>query len=640
MLLGSYQLHKTKDEFLKELAALANAEDTLVYIDTNILSYLYKLHAAARNEFFAWVDSAVSNNRLYIPAWCAGEYLARVREGQLHSYTPKNKEEDQPRKALEAMLDTASLFVDERVLSASSFQGDRNEYLNGFRDAIDALKPFTRVFKHQFTPEAIHEEIERHLGGVVLDSPLAPLCDRASKEGPARVEHRLPPAFRDSSKPENRLGDLIIWFEIINHSAIVKSDFSNVLFLTNDEKTDWVYAPQKRFELVGGGRKSVPNINPSLRIIDPRLASEFRQVVGHDQITICSLAALVQGISKIDPASVGQLAAAIQIDLEVEADPESTATLPAAAPASPVLTDSCESSEPLHTVDVFTSVQAADSMIAEGVVQPAATPRQPDNDFSFEEDGYRDGAYEAEAPGDLNAVISALGSHNWYVQNPAIEKLKALRDKDFPPTAWFVLGRNIYQAACGNAQKAMDFMVNLDIQLKRFPADVASYLLAGMVFEIYFDSQGELRNTPKSGYFGKPLALLVDVAYSRVRKFIRSRLEGAGATLYFFPGESKMVDVVIETDAIDGGTVDADSEKMRKLCSVRMDGIDLLVSGEPPERSWARFNSTYSADELIENISSTFLVPRWAITRTFKPGVRPDSQFLIPEGKSLRSKLP
>jgi len=48
MLLGLNLLKKTKDEFLRELADLAKAPSTLIFIDTNILSYLFKLHAAAR----------------------------------------------------------------------------------------------------------------------------------------------------------------------------------------------------------------------------------------------------------------------------------------------------------------------------------------------------------------------------------------------------------------------------------------------------------------------------------------------------------------------------------------------------------------------------------------------------------------
>src|SRR5690606_39949889 len=63
---------------------------------------------------------------------------------------------------------------------------------------------------------------------------------------------------------------------------------------------------------------------------------------------------------------------------------------------------------------------------------------------------------------------------------------------------WFVLGRNIYQAACGNAQKALEFIRDIDIQLARFPEEIANHILSGALFEVYFDGQGVLRSESKS----------------------------------------------------------------------------------------------------------------------------------------------
>lgn len=66
------------------------------------------------------------------------------------------------------------------------------------------------------------------------------------QEANGRIEHRLPPGFRDDGKPENRLGDLIILYEILEKSAAVAGDFPRVLFISRDEKSDWVYAPAQR----------------------------------------------------------------------------------------------------------------------------------------------------------------------------------------------------------------------------------------------------------------------------------------------------------------------------------------------------------------------------------------------------------
>ncbi|MCW2290807.1 putative nucleic acid-binding protein [Pseudomonas sp. BIGb0408] len=649
MLLGLNLLKKTKDDFLTDLAYLAKSKDTLIFIDTNILSYLFKLHSAARQEFFDWAVGAIGEERLYLPAWCAGEYLAKVRENLLHTYTPKGKGDDQPRKALEAMLDTASLFVDDAVLRATSYAGTRTDYLTGFREAIDGLKQYTRAFKHQFDPDEIHAEIQEYLGTAVLESPLAKLCERAAKEGPARIEHRLPPGFRDEGKPENRLGDLIIWLELLEYSAERRADFTHVLFLTNDEKSDWVYAPSKRLDITRAGLRPVPNINPRLKIIDPRLVSEFRQIVGHSEVSICSLSSLVQGISKTDPTIIAQLAAAIQIDLggseglpadiemPVQAEPHAE---PEAEPDTALGAVSAANAQAEPEIDV------QDADVDQG--KPNNLPAQPGQAVhdlpdeiaaAIQLEGYRDAAYETDAPGQLNDIISSLKSHNWYIQNPAIEKIKSILSEDFPPTSWFVLGRNIYQAACGNAQKAMDFMVNLDTRLKRFPEQVSTYILAGMTYEIYFNSQGALRDSPKAGYLAKPLALLAKDEYSDVRAFIRSKLEQAGAHLYFYPGDDRKRTVVVQSHPSETDDI-LDADKRRRLSSITIDGRQILVDVQPEnDELLTRYRASYSATDILDDISATLSIPRWALTLQLAPEVDTSVRFVIPDDRWFTPRI-
>jgi len=86
--------------------------------------------------------------------------------------------------------------------------------------------------------------------------------------------------------------------------------------------------------------------------------------------------------------------------------------------------------------------------------------------------------------------------------------VRTIREEPFTPSAWFVLGRNLYQAACGNSQKAMDFMGNLEAQLRQLPDETAKHLLSGMLYEIYFDGHGKFRESAKFSYADKPLAVV------------------------------------------------------------------------------------------------------------------------------------
>ena len=249
-------------------------------------------------------------------------------------------------------------------------------------------------------------------------------------------------------------------------------------------------------------------------------------------------------------------------------------------------------------------------------------------------DALCDSAYELDAPSKINEIIRAIKSYNWYTQNPAIDKIRSIRDESFSASAWFVLGRNIYQAACGNAQKAMDFMANLDIQLSRFQGETAQHVLAGMLFEIYFNSKGEYRQKPKAHFIEKPLSVVAQEAYAEVKDFIRFHLAAHQNQLMFLPGDVYRITLQYFSESIPAVS---DEEKIRALQSLQIEGRELLVEVEAEAPSvWGGFlPQKFTPDDLIQVISRTLAIPRWAIASEYSPGVRPDVIFVIPEEKRL-----
>jgi hypothetical protein len=69
-----------------------------------------------------------------------------------------------------------------------------------------------------------------------------------------RYANEIPPGYQDSAKPDNGIGDLLIWFQIIE---VGKSLNKNVIFVTGETKSDWCVRANKqgiftRYELVRG----------------------------------------------------------------------------------------------------------------------------------------------------------------------------------------------------------------------------------------------------------------------------------------------------------------------------------------------------------------------------------------------------
>lgn len=642
MLFGHNRIDNTIDEYFGRISAIAGDPATLIFLDTNILAYLFKLHTSARHEFFDWLDRIVGENRLAVPAWAASEYLSRVTSKSLAEFTPKSKEPSQILKALDAMHDTAALFVDVPLLQKVGITSDRITFLSDFRGAIESLRKNTKIFTEQFDPGHIHEEIVSHLGASIINSDLVELSNRAAESGNARYEHRLPPGYLDGDKDKNRFGDLIIWYEILDKSASSATAFPNVLFITNDEKSDWVYAPKMRSQVVAGVRKPVGNSNPEIKIADPRLISEFTRATGHSQLTICSLATLVEALSKVNASQFMQLAAAIQINIDesnATAQPNNESAEPdssLALPIPPTAEDVPEQVAPVPEENPENLAEAELPANPELPVPPAAENRPA---FHYQVEALADNQYQIDAPSDINDVIKALKSHNWYTQNPAIGKIRAIRDQLFTPSSWFVLGRNVYQAACGNSQKAMEFMATLDSQLLQFPEQTAQHLLSGMLFEIYFDSNGEFRRMLKFSYADKPLSLAANEKYIPARDFMRFCLRDHMQTLKFVPGDrdGKTVTIISTLHEQVGEII---ARVLYKLESVILDEVELLRKQANGNNMWGQVDSgsVITLQSLRDIIAEELAIPRWALATNFQPGVPPDVRFFVPEGYTLYPK--
>lgn len=563
MLFGLNTLDKTIIEYLTEIESEIQDHDTLLILDTNIIAYLYKLHHGARAEFYNWTNPLKTQNRLAIPAWVANEYFNRVKENKLNEFTPKSKDPEQVKKSLDDMAKTLSLYLDDKVLSAiGKSTSDRFTFLNSFKNYVKGLDEYLPAFKYSFSPEDIHQEIIENLSGEILKSNIADLCNKASIVAVSRFEHRLPPAYMDEAKSKNKYGDLIIWFELLEHSRVNVEKYTKVIFLTNDVKADWVYAPQNVLFETKGERKSIPNKQPTVKIIDPRLVLEFENYVGHTNIRILDFPTLVQALSQKNPANYEQLASAIQADvdiIEIDVDGYGVESKESTGVVNNSLT-----SESNHELPESSAVD-------KGIVTVETTNLEMvTTDLNYSSIALQDTTYVYDINSKIDGVVEELKSYNWYIQNPAITRIISLNDESFSRDSWFVLGRNIYQAAVGNSQRAFEFIDNLERNLDKFSDEVAIHLLAGMVYEIYFDSKGEFRDKLKARFFENPLKALLIEKYEIIRGFLTRQLSSHFEKLSYMPGTSDPI-------ALDLKCVSEGKEAPSyKITSVLLKGKELL----------------------------------------------------------------
>ncbi|MDP1841780.1 MAG: PIN domain-containing protein [Sediminibacterium sp.] len=57
-----------------------------------------------------------------------------------------------------------------------------------------------------------------------------------------RIDYKVAPGYKDSKKPDDGIGDLLIWQTILE---IAKAKNKDLIFVTNDQKNDWFYKQDK-----------------------------------------------------------------------------------------------------------------------------------------------------------------------------------------------------------------------------------------------------------------------------------------------------------------------------------------------------------------------------------------------------------
>jgi hypothetical protein len=145
-------------------------------------------------------------------------------------------------------------------------------------------------------------------------------------------------------------------------------------------------------------------------------------------------------------------------------------------------------------------------------------------------------------------IIRRLKSHDWHVQNPAIRAIATTALDGSGKEALFVLGRNLYQSACGGSAAAITVLSGISSFLSGFEYEAAFHILNGALYEIYFDSRGRLRKDKKVQKAEMLFSLEDEEDYARSFEFIRQALLPHQKHLFYLPGICRdvIIDVVLK----------------------------------------------------------------------------------------------
>lgn len=580
-----------RKDYLDLIFKLLQDDDCQVFVDTNIFALFYRINNSARTEFFDWLKTLVIKDRVKTPLWALNEYTNRFIRNQIEDYFGPLKKV----KSIQNDFNELSTFLKMNI-DSTSIVGSKYGSLEDFKNDLELINEKlsnikqTTKSKDETYKLKIHSEIKALFEQTVLESDLENILKITQDYGEFRYKHKLPPGFQDSVKEQNSFGDLIIWNEIINHCG--NNDVKKGILITNDLKKDWVYPPNKIIE----NSRSISNKDGQFKIIDPRLVYEFKSKTSSEEFHIISFDTLAQILLHNTNGNFIELAKALQIEFskktkrKSEEDEEETITEQKESDVIPEIV----SKEEAKTEQVFNYAENALSDID-----------FPLNDSSF-----------------LIETIINLKSYNWYVQNPAIDKLldypeKKIEHNDDNKNKLFVIGRNIYQSAQGGSASAVHYIRNLRTIFTKFSDFYINHVFIGMLYEIYFNSSNEFRAYNYKSSFLDELYSLENLDRLKTSfEVINGYLKPYEAHLPYLPLKNiENISIKIELE----GEVKIveqfwGDEKIQTVSSIMANGDELITAN--PEISIMDYHYlTYdlNINGLLTMISNVYGIPTYKI---------------------------
>ncbi|MCS1384077.1 PIN domain-containing protein [Lysinibacillus sphaericus] len=264
-----------KDVFKAKIKPLDEIKNScLIVLDTNVLLLPYTVGSKGLGEVNKIYSKLISESRLQIPGQVVREFLKNrpTKLTELYQQISNKKSKIQKLELQKyPLLESVDLY--QKLLEK---QDEINKLLYEFQKEANKFLKYIGKLTWDDNVSKLYSELfdEKVITEIDFDE------DEFIKELEYRYEHNMPPGFKDKSKPDKGIGDLIIWKTILYLGQKYNSD---LIFVTGDEKNDWYHKSMDtplyaRYELVNEYRDL--SKGRTLHLIS---LSELLDLLGADQ---------------------------------------------------------------------------------------------------------------------------------------------------------------------------------------------------------------------------------------------------------------------------------------------------------------------------------------------------------------------
>ncbi|MEE4697092.1 caspase family protein [Pseudomonas alliivorans] len=245
----------------------------------------------------------------------------------------------------------------------------------------------------------------------------------------------------------------------------------------------------------------------------------------------------------------------------------------------------------------------------------------------------KDALFEYDASRPSHAVIRGLKSHTWPTQERAMLKLEPEFIEKCHEDNLFIVGRNIYQAACGRERNAGRFITDFAEKTTGVSDEKRKPLLDGMLFEVFFDNRGMLRQDFKDRWFSELFSLQQYESNIPSFDFIAECLLPYAYNFHALPGKNAEVAVDVVLEPRDN----PQCPHVARICIASGNVLRPVNDDDEDENEEPQRFIKYSIHDFEERISTELLIPHHLLSFTYS-GVKKPSKMHSPAYWTVRKR--
>lgn len=195
--------HDKRQSIVSRILLTGDGND-LVFLDTNILIWIYRLNTESFKELKIFLGNLISNKRLVIPNWVIHEYNSLLNNYSEHVFYPFKKRLRSLEKEISYLEEMGLLIADNEFSKRNGFTNKHN-FMSEIKSETESLRQKINLLTHKnnYKNEKRRSFIEKLVENAQSNCNISELVKNL-EYNEFRYNHRIPPGFEDESKTDRK----------------------------------------------------------------------------------------------------------------------------------------------------------------------------------------------------------------------------------------------------------------------------------------------------------------------------------------------------------------------------------------------------------------------------------------------------